>query len=59
MKLVLLKVLLLFVPQALTEAFLDHLWKVLQNPSQPAVLRQAAAGYIGSFLARAKFVPVL
>uniref|UniRef100_A0A7N6AAD4 RRN3 homolog, RNA polymerase I transcription factor n=1 Tax=Anabas testudineus TaxID=64144 RepID=A0A7N6AAD4_ANATE len=44
---------------ALTEAFLDHLWKFLQNMSQPAVLRQAAAGYLGSFLARAKFIPVL
>ncbi|XP_054463171.1 RNA polymerase I-specific transcription initiation factor RRN3 [Anoplopoma fimbria] len=44
---------------ALAEAFLDHLWKILQNPSQPAVLRQAAAGYLGSFLARAKFIPVL
>uniref|UniRef100_A0A8C5GW83 RRN3 homolog, RNA polymerase I transcription factor n=2 Tax=Gouania willdenowi TaxID=441366 RepID=A0A8C5GW83_GOUWI len=43
---------------ALAEAFLDHLWKILQNLSQPAVLRQAAAGYLGSFLARAKFVPV-
>ncbi|XP_034449158.1 RNA polymerase I-specific transcription initiation factor RRN3 [Hippoglossus hippoglossus] len=43
---------------ALAEAFLDHLWKILQSPSQPAVLRQAAAGYLGSFLARAKFVPV-
>lgn len=44
---------------ALAEAFLDHLWKILQNPSQPAVLRQAAAGYLGSFLARAKFIPLL
>ncbi|XP_072224911.1 RNA polymerase I-specific transcription initiation factor RRN3 [Leuresthes tenuis] len=44
---------------ALAEAYLDHLWKILQNPSQPAVLRQAAAGYLGSFLARAKFIPVL
>ncbi|KAM4716570.1 RNA polymerase I-specific transcription initiation factor RRN3 isoform 2-T2 [Anableps anableps] len=44
---------------ALAEAFLDHLWKILQNPAQPAVLRQAAAGYLGSFLARAKFIPVL
>lgn len=48
----------LFWFQALAEAFLDHLWKILQNPAQPAVLRQAAAGYLGSFLARAKFVPV-
>lgn len=44
---------------ALAEAFLDHLWKILQSPTQPAVLRQTAAGYLGSFLARAKFVPVL
>ncbi|XP_022064427.1 RNA polymerase I-specific transcription initiation factor RRN3 [Acanthochromis polyacanthus] len=44
---------------ALAEAFLDHLWKILQNPSQPAVIRQAAAGYLGSFLARAKFIPVI
>ncbi|KAE8283501.1 RNA polymerase I-specific transcription initiation factor RRN3 Transcription initiation factor IA [Larimichthys crocea] len=43
---------------ALAEAFLDHLWKILQSPSQPAVLRQAIAGYMGSFLARAKFIPV-
>lgn len=43
---------------ALAEAFLDHLWKILQSPSQPAVLRQAAAGFMGSFLARAKFVPL-
>ncbi|XP_049602131.1 RNA polymerase I-specific transcription initiation factor RRN3 isoform X2 [Syngnathus scovelli] len=43
---------------ALSEAFLDHLWKILQSPSQPAVLRQAAAGYMGSFLARANFIPV-
>uniref|UniRef100_A0AAY4CBP5 RNA polymerase I-specific transcription initiation factor RRN3 n=1 Tax=Denticeps clupeoides TaxID=299321 RepID=A0AAY4CBP5_9TELE len=42
----------------LAEAFLDHLWKLLQGPSQPPVVRQAAAGYIGSFLARAKFLPV-
>uniref|UniRef100_A0A3Q4H2K4 RRN3 homolog, RNA polymerase I transcription factor n=1 Tax=Neolamprologus brichardi TaxID=32507 RepID=A0A3Q4H2K4_NEOBR len=44
--------------RALAEAFLDHLWKILQNPSLPAVLRQAAAGYLGSFLARAKFIPL-
>lgn len=42
----------------LAEAFLDHLWKLLQSPSQPPVLRQAAAGYMGSFMARAKFLPV-
>ncbi|XP_053193666.1 RNA polymerase I-specific transcription initiation factor RRN3 [Scomber japonicus] len=44
---------------ALAEAFLEHLWKILQNPSQPAVLRQAAAGYMGSLLGRAKFIPVI
>ncbi|XP_061568509.1 RNA polymerase I-specific transcription initiation factor RRN3 isoform X2 [Cololabis saira] len=44
---------------ALAEAFLDHLWKILQNPSEPPVIRQAAVGYLGSFLARAKFIPLL
>uniref|UniRef100_A0AAR2KJ34 RRN3 homolog, RNA polymerase I transcription factor n=1 Tax=Pygocentrus nattereri TaxID=42514 RepID=A0AAR2KJ34_PYGNA len=42
----------------LAEAFLDHLWKLLQSPSLPAVIRQAAAAYMGSFLARAKFLPI-
>ncbi|XP_069501700.1 RNA polymerase I-specific transcription initiation factor RRN3 isoform X2 [Ambystoma mexicanum] len=41
------------------EAFLEHLWKKLQNPNNPAVIRQTAASYIGSFLARAKFIPVV
>ncbi|KAM6957272.1 RNA polymerase I-specific transcription initiation factor RRN3 [Aplochiton taeniatus] len=43
---------------ALAEAFLEHLWRILQSPSHPAVLRQAAAGYIGSFMARANFLPL-
>uniref|UniRef100_A0A674CLQ5 RRN3 homolog, RNA polymerase I transcription factor n=1 Tax=Salmo trutta TaxID=8032 RepID=A0A674CLQ5_SALTR len=32
---------------ALAEAFLEHLWRLLQSPSHPAVLRQSAAGYMG------------
>lgn len=44
--------------QGLAEAFLDHLWKLLQAPNQAPILRQAAAGYMGSFMARAKFLPV-
>uniref|UniRef100_A0A8C7IX58 RRN3 homolog, RNA polymerase I transcription factor n=1 Tax=Oncorhynchus kisutch TaxID=8019 RepID=A0A8C7IX58_ONCKI len=43
---------------ALAEAFLEHLWRLLQSQSHPAVLRQSAAGYMGSFLARANFLPV-
>ncbi|XP_072298453.1 RNA polymerase I-specific transcription initiation factor RRN3 [Eucyclogobius newberryi] len=43
----------------LSEAFLEHLWKLVQNPSQATVLRQAALGYMGSFLARAKFIPIV
>ncbi|XP_059510164.1 RNA polymerase I-specific transcription initiation factor RRN3 isoform X2 [Stegostoma tigrinum] len=43
----------------LAEAFLEHLWKMMQNPNNPAIIRQAAAGYIGSFLARATYIPVL
>ncbi|KAJ7305795.1 hypothetical protein JRQ81_010161 [Phrynocephalus forsythii] len=44
---------------AIAEAFVEHLWKKLQDPNTPAVIRQAAANYIGSFLARAKFIPVV
>uniref|UniRef100_A0A8C9L9H7 RRN3 homolog, RNA polymerase I transcription factor n=1 Tax=Pavo cristatus TaxID=9049 RepID=A0A8C9L9H7_PAVCR len=43
----------------LAEAFLDHLWKKLQDPNNPSVIRQTAGSYIGSFLARAKFIPVV
>lgn len=43
---------------ALADAFLDYLWKKVQNPSTSTVIRQASAFYIGSFLARAKFVPL-
>lgn len=45
--------------QGFAEAFLDHLWKILQDPNNPAVIRQTAGNYIGSFLARAKFIPVV
>ncbi|KAG9477070.1 hypothetical protein GDO78_002457 [Eleutherodactylus coqui] len=43
----------------LAEAFLEHLWKKLQNPTNAPIIRQTAAGYMGSFLARAKFIPVV
>ncbi|KTF77328.1 hypothetical protein cypCar_00017428, partial [Cyprinus carpio] len=41
----------------LAEVFLEHLWKMLQAHNQPPILRQAAAGYMDSFMARAKFLP--
>ncbi|XP_044289549.1 RNA polymerase I-specific transcription initiation factor RRN3 isoform X2 [Varanus komodoensis] len=43
----------------IAEVFVEHLWKKIQNPNTPAVIRQAAGNYIGSFLARAKFIPVV
>nr|XP_060642321.1 RNA polymerase I-specific transcription initiation factor RRN3 [Anolis sagrei ordinatus] len=43
----------------IAEAFVEHLWKKLQDPNTPTVIRQSAANYIGSFLARAKFIPVV
>ncbi|KAM4698325.1 RNA polymerase I-specific transcription initiation factor RRN3 [Rhinophrynus dorsalis] len=43
----------------LAEAFLEHLWKKLQNPNHPPIIRQTAASYIGSFLARARFIPLV
>ncbi|MEE6497566.1 hypothetical protein FKM82_002771 [Ascaphus truei] len=41
------------------EAFLEHLWKKVQNPNNPPIIRQTAASYIGSFLSRAGFIPVV
>ncbi|XP_058013550.1 RNA polymerase I-specific transcription initiation factor RRN3 isoform X1 [Ahaetulla prasina] len=43
----------------IAEAFVEHLWKKLQNPNIPAVIRQTTGNYIGSFLARAKFIPIV
>ncbi|XP_037089572.1 RNA polymerase I-specific transcription initiation factor RRN3-like [Pollicipes pollicipes] len=43
---------------ALAEHLIDWLWRRVENPRSPAVLRQAAAGYIGSFLARANIVSI-
>ncbi|XP_053958304.1 RNA polymerase I-specific transcription initiation factor RRN3 [Anastrepha ludens] len=45
----------------IAEAFLTSLWDKIKNPNISAVIRQAAVGYIASFLARAKFVhlPIL
>ncbi|CAI9584529.1 unnamed protein product, partial [Staurois parvus] len=45
--------------QGLTEAFLEYLWKKLQNPNNPAIIRQTTASYIGSFLSRATFIPLV
>lgn len=42
----------------LAEHLLDWLWRRVQDVLSPAVLRQAAALYIGSFLARAQIVDV-
>lgn len=47
-----------FRPAALAVAFLDYLWKKVQNPATSCIVRQASAFYIGSFLARAKYVPL-
>lgn len=44
--------------QELSEGFLDYLWKKVQNPSLGSFYRQIAAFYIGSFLARAKYITV-
>ena len=41
--------------RALTDAFLDFLWKRARDAAQPEVIRRAAASYIASFAARAKF----
>uniref|UniRef100_W8ASN5 RNA polymerase I-specific transcription initiation factor RRN3 n=1 Tax=Ceratitis capitata TaxID=7213 RepID=W8ASN5_CERCA len=42
----------------IAEAFLTSLWDKIKNPNVSAVIRQAAVGYMASFLARGKFVPL-
>lgn len=43
---------------ALTEAFLNYLWKKVCTPNVPVVIRQAAVSYIASLIARGTFVPI-
>lgn len=42
--------------QELSDGFIDYLWKYVQNPNVQGVYRQAAVSYIGSLLARGKFI---
>lgn len=44
--------------QTFSEAFLSSLWQKVQNPNVSAIIRHGAVGYLASFLARAKFVPL-
>ncbi|XP_022223120.1 RNA polymerase I-specific transcription initiation factor RRN3 [Drosophila obscura] len=41
-----------------SELFLSSLWLKVQNPNVSAIIRHAAVGYMASYLARAKFVPL-
>ncbi|XP_070855389.1 RNA polymerase I-specific transcription initiation factor RRN3-like isoform X2 [Drosophila suzukii] len=43
---------------AYSEAFLDLLWKKVQNPNISVIIRHAAVGYMASFLSRARFLPL-
>ncbi|XP_052818391.1 RNA polymerase I-specific transcription initiation factor RRN3-like [Mya arenaria] len=42
----------------LCDGFLDYLWKRVQNPNVHSVYRQTAVTYMGSLLARAKFINI-
>ncbi|XP_044315217.1 RNA polymerase I-specific transcription initiation factor RRN3 isoform X2 [Drosophila rhopaloa] len=46
------------IRSAYSEAFLNLLWKKAQNPNVAAIIRHAAVGYMASFLARGKFLPL-
>lgn len=43
---------------ALTEGFLNYLWKKVCTPNVAAIIRQSAVFYIASLIARATFVPL-
>nr|XP_039260878.1 RNA polymerase I-specific transcription initiation factor RRN3-like [Styela clava] len=42
--------------KSFSETFLNHLWRKVQDPSAPMILRQTSLSYIASFLARAKYL---
>lgn len=42
----------------LSDGFIDYLWKKVQNPMIGPVFRQISSFYIGSFLARAKYINI-
>ncbi|XP_022920873.1 RNA polymerase I-specific transcription initiation factor RRN3 [Onthophagus taurus] len=43
---------------AISEAFLNYLWKKVCSPSIASVVRQSAVCYIASFIARSNFIPL-
>ncbi|KAH8292756.1 hypothetical protein KR054_000362 [Drosophila jambulina] len=40
------------------DLFLQMLWNKVQNPNASAIIRHTAVGYLSSFIARAKFLPL-
>ncbi|KAH8241230.1 hypothetical protein KR032_002955 [Drosophila birchii] len=40
------------------DGFLQMLWNKVQNPNASAIIRHTAVGYLSSFIARAKFLPL-
>lgn len=41
-----------------SEGFLQMLWHKVQNPNASAIIRHVSVGYLVSFIARAKFLPL-
>ncbi|GFN78288.1 RNA polymerase i-specific transcription initiation factor rrn3-like [Plakobranchus ocellatus] len=44
--------------EALSDGFIDFLWKKVIDPSAQCIYRQTAACYIGSFVTRASYLPL-
>lgn len=44
--------------QEFANSLLDVCWEKIKDPNTPAILRQACAAYIASFIARAKYIPI-
>ncbi|GAB1607309.1 RNA polymerase I-specific transcription initiation factor RRN3-like [Argonauta hians] len=42
----------------LCDGFLDYLWKKFSNPNTEPIFRVTCSSYLGSFLARSKYIPV-
>jgi hypothetical protein len=47
-----------FFQNSYTDLFLNYLWRKVTNINVAANYRMAAVGYLSSFLARAKYIPI-
>lgn len=48
----------IYLQKSFTNEFLNYIWSKIIDRNQPSTIRQTAVGYLSSFLARSKFLPL-